>query len=81
MKNNFPLREFKVIDFSIWDFIMIHVFELVLNKFKEGKNEEALEYFQRKAMEYPHNLGIGEPYRKLNADALYYTGIVYEKNW
>lgn len=42
--------------------------ELGLIKIKEGKNEEAIEY--------PHNLGIGTPYRKLNADALYYMGIV-----
>lgn len=78
MKNNFPSREFKVIDFSIWDLYHDACIELGLNKFKEGKNEEALKYF-KKAMEYPHNLGIGAPYRKLNADALYYMGIVYEK--
>jgi tetratricopeptide (TPR) repeat protein len=78
MKNNFPSREFKVIDFSIWDLYHDACIELGLKKFKEGKNEEALEFF-KKAMEYPHNLGIGEPYRKLNADALYYAGIVYEK--
>ncbi|MEM2927356.1 MAG: DUF5107 domain-containing protein [Nitrososphaerota archaeon] len=78
MKNNFPSREFKVIDFSIWDLYHDACIELGLNKFKESKNEEALEYF-KKAMEYPHNLGIGAPYRKLNADALYYMGIVYEK--
>lgn len=77
MKNNFPSREFKVIDFSIWDLYHDACIELGLNKFKEGKNEEAIEYF-KKAMEYPHNLGIGAPYRKLNADALYYMGIVYE---
>ncbi|MEM3406668.1 MAG: DUF5107 domain-containing protein [Nitrososphaerota archaeon] len=77
MKNNFPSREFKVIDFSIWDLYHDACIELGLNKFKESKNEEALEYF-KKAMEYPHNLGIGAPYRKLNADALYYMGIVYE---
>jgi len=78
MKNNFPSREFKVIDFSIWDLYHDACISLGLKKFKEGKNEEALEFF-KKAMEYPHNLGIGEPYRKLNADALYYAGIVYEK--
>ncbi len=78
MKNNFPSREFKVIDFSIWDLYHDACIELGLNKSKEGKNEEAIEYL-KKAMEYPHNLGIGIPYRKLNADALYYMGIIYEE--
>jgi len=78
MENIFPSREFGVIDLSIWDLYHDACIELGLSKLRESKNGEALEYF-RQATKYPHNLGTGEPHRRLNAAALYYQGIVYEK--
>ena len=40
---------------------------------KRGEAKAAVECY-REAMQYPRNIGVGEPFSKLNAEALYRTG-------